>query len=489
MNLSSIKQGIRTKDHFIRNLLFSAIVLLAGGAVIFLSTYRLTESPPVWMDEGIITQVAENMAIHRVHGIQIAPQKFISAGFVTTSYVVTYPISLSFRSFGVGVLQARVVMVLFLFAFFVLAYFLTKQEMAKTLAVCALLLLVSFAPIYGNGKNVLGEIPGMVFLFAGLLCVGMIKQGWRTATSFFLAGLLFGLCVVTKPVFLLILPALIIPLYFYRRTFSSRPMFGGYFVLAFCVPVSVWFWVQFSDDSLMNILSIYANPHNTSPFGSVFINLKRFVTEIQPMYFMILLGSWVASFIVRLRRKVYISYIESVAFSFSALIFLAYLRTVGYYRYFFLGQVFALMYFSLTISTLLSGKISKRAVSAIFALLIVFQFYQTGFHSWVASYYQGTRTRELTTYFKTQSPEQIFFLYQVPEVALFLPMSTYFQYMKVTSTILPGKEQLEKIGEGIPDQIVMINEQYDPEDVLLAKYRKKKVVDRYMILEKASVSK
>ncbi|MBI3634358.1 MAG: glycosyltransferase family 39 protein [Candidatus Yonathbacteria bacterium] len=454
-----------------------------------MSTHKLTESPPVWMDEGIITQVAENIAINGVHGIQVAPQKFVSAGFVTTSYVVTYPISLSFRSFGVGVLQARVVMVLFLFAFFVLVYFLTKQEITKTLAVYALLLLVSFAPIYGNGKNVLGEIPGLVFLFAGLLCLGMVERGLRTVAPFLLAGLLLGLCVVTKPVFLLVLPALVIPLYFYHRTFLSRPMFVGYFVLAFCVPVLVWFWVQFSSDSFINILSIYANPHNTSLLGSMFVNLKRLIIEIQPMYFMVLLGIWAVSFVVRLRRKVHISYVELVTFSFSVLIFLAYLRTVGYYRYFFLGQVFALMYFPLAFSTLLGGKIPKFAIGFIFTLLVVFQFYQTGFHSWVASYYQGTRTRELTAYFKTQPPEQIFFLYQVPEVALFLPISTYFQYMKVTSTILPGKEQLGKIREGLPDQIVIISEQYDPKDVMFVKYREKRVVDRYTILEKGPESR
>ena len=202
MNVSVIIQEIRRRSILAQKYIFCGLLLFTAVVVLFLSTYKISESPPIWMDEGIITQVAENVATQGVNGIQVAPGEFVSAGFVTTSYVVTYPIALFFNFFGVGLLQARAVMVLFLFAFFLVAYFLSKQQMQKTLAILSLLLLASFAPIYGNGKNVLGEIPGLVFLFAGLLGVGMIERGVRTITLFVLTGLFFGLCVVTKPIFI-----------------------------------------------------------------------------------------------------------------------------------------------------------------------------------------------------------------------------------------------------------------------------------------------
>lgn len=484
MNVPMIIQEIRRRSIIARKYIFCGLLLFAVVVILFLSTYKLSESPPIWMDEGIITQVAENVATQGVNGVQVAPGEFISAGFVTTSYTVTYPIALFFKFFGVGLLQARAVIVLFLFTFFLFAYFLSKQEMSKTLATLSLLFLVSFAPIYGNGKNVLGEIPGLVFLFSGLLGVGMIERGVRTVTLFLLTGLFFGLCVVTKPIFILVIPALVIPLYFYRQMLLNNPKLLVLAVATFFVPVLAWLWVQFSGDSLANILSIYMDPHSTLSLNSVFGNLKRFVTESQPMYFMVLFVAWLTSFVIRLRKKSHISYVETVAFLFSVLVILAYVRTIGYYRYFFLGQVVALMYFPLTLSIVLNGKIFKRAVYPVIALLVIFQFYQTGFHSWVASYYQGTRTHVVQAYFKDQSSEQTFFIYQAPEIALFLPVPKYFQYMKVTSTILIGEDQLKSIEEGVPDQIVINSEEYDPKNILFAKYKEKEVVDRYTILEK-----
>lgn len=485
MNVSVIIQEIRRRSILAQKYIFCGLLLFTAVVVLFLSTYKISESPPIWMDEGIITQVAENVATQGVNGIQVAPGEFVSAGFVTTSYVVTYPIALFFKFFGVGLLQARAVMVLFLFAFFLVAYFLSKQQMPKTLAILSLLLLASFAPIYGNGKNVLGEIPGLVFLLAGLLGVGMIERGVRTITLFLLTGLFFGLCVVTKPIFILVIPAFVVPLYFYRQILLNSPKLWVLAVASFFIPVLAWLWIQFSGDSFANILSIYMDPHSTLSLNSVFGNLKRFVTESQPMYFMVLFVAWLTSFAVRLRKKSHISYVETITFLFTALVILAYVRTIGYYRYFFLGQVVALMYFPLTLSVLLNRRIIKRAVYPIITFLIFFQFYQTGFHSWVASYYRGTRTHEVQTYFKEQSPEQTFFIYQAPEIALFLPVSKYFQYMKVTSTILIGEDQLKSIEEGVPDQIVINSEEYDPKNMLFKKYEEKEVVDRYTILEKA----
>lgn len=484
MNVPVIMQEIYRRSSRARKYISPGFLLFTAVVVLFLSTYKISESPPIWMDEGIITQVAENVATQGVNGIQVAPGEFVSAGFVTTSYVVTHPIALFFKFFGVGLLQARAVMVLFLFAFFIVAYFLGKQQMPKILAALSLLLLASFAPIYGNGKNVLGEIPGLVFLLAGLLGAGMIERGVRTVTLFLLTGLFFGLCVVTKPIFILVIPALVMPLYFYRQMLLRSPKLWALAVTAFFAPVLAWLWIQFSGDSFASILSIYMDPHSTLSVNSVVGNLKRFVTESQPIYFMVLFVAWLASFGIRLRKKSHISYVETIAFLFTVLVILAYVRTIGYYRYFFLGQVMALMYFPLTLSVLLNGRILKRAVYPIIVLLIFFQFYQTGFHSWVATYYKGTRTHEVQTYFNTQSPEQAFFIYQVPEIALFLPVSKYFQYMKVTSTILIGEDQLKSIEEGVPDQIVINSEEYNPKNILFKKYKEKEVVDRYTILEK-----
>lgn len=74
---------------------------------IFSFSYKLRESPPTWIDEGIITQVAQNVAHSSTYAVQIAPDKFVSAGFVTTGPSVILPIALSLKLFGNSLLSAR----------------------------------------------------------------------------------------------------------------------------------------------------------------------------------------------------------------------------------------------------------------------------------------------------------------------------------------------------------------------------------------------
>ena len=86
--------------------------------VLFFSTYQLTESPHTWYDEGAIIQRAINFLRYGTMHYQVAPDKFSSAAFDSTGYPVIFPISLTFKYFGIGLLQARAVMVVFLLLFF-----------------------------------------------------------------------------------------------------------------------------------------------------------------------------------------------------------------------------------------------------------------------------------------------------------------------------------------------------------------------------------
>ena len=172
------------------------IVLFSLGA--FFTFYKLSESPPTWMDEGLITQTSRNLAMQGRYAIQTAPGEFISPGIISTSYPVTFPIALSYELFGVGILQGRIVMAFYILFFFALAYLLIRKHYGVKVALLSLSLLVTFGPVYGHGKNVLGEVPGLAWLLFGLL---LFDRWW--------AGFLFGLCLVTKPIFILLLPGLL----------------------------------------------------------------------------------------------------------------------------------------------------------------------------------------------------------------------------------------------------------------------------------------
>ena len=70
-------------------------------AVFFISTYKLTESPRTWYDDGLFMQVARNVVHFNTFGVQSAPGEIDRsiASYVTTGPSVTYPIAIIYRLF------------------------------------------------------------------------------------------------------------------------------------------------------------------------------------------------------------------------------------------------------------------------------------------------------------------------------------------------------------------------------------------------------
>ena len=49
--------------------ILSVILLLVG----FFATYKLSESPSVWYDEGFYVQIASNLSTYGKYGLQLQP--------------------------------------------------------------------------------------------------------------------------------------------------------------------------------------------------------------------------------------------------------------------------------------------------------------------------------------------------------------------------------------------------------------------------------
>lgn len=458
-------------------------VVICFLVVLFLSTYKLTESPPIWMDEGIITQVSRNVAESGEYRLQVAPGEFVSAGFVTTAYPATLPVALSFKIFGTGILQARIVMVLFILALFVAAYVLARKQFKDpVILLSSLALLATFAPIYGDGRNVLGEIPGLLWLVLALIFVHRIDKGDTQKINFIGAGVFFGLTLVTKPVFIMLGPALLFLLWKFRKQGGAGSW--SLAILALIVPVLIWLPIQFHGDTVSNIFSIYANPHSTDVMSSIVSNFTRFFTEFQPMYFFGSMVVWYASIVVRWRRKERISAVEAAAAIFAGFILLAYLRTTGYYRYFFLAQFFSIFFFSQALLSLAPVKIPRKIIYTALALLILLQVYQTFTSSWIAVHFKSTRTEEVTRAIFALPTDATYYLYQSPELALFLPTNNYYQYLEVTKTIVIGYNTLAVLKEGKVPFVLTNSEHVEKNKGLFEKYKVKGTAERYFILEK-----
>jgi hypothetical protein len=470
---------------FFDNFKFKFLIIVAFLIAAFFSFYKLAESPHVWIDEGIITQVSRNIADYGKSIFQVAPDDFISASFVTTGYTVTYPVGLMFKLFGVGVLQARLVMIIFILLFFLAFYFLIKRSYGAIMARYSLFLLVSFAPVYGHGRNVLGEIPGLLFLALFLLFVDKILINEKKI-NFGAAGLFLGLVIVTKPIFIILVPAVLISLYFFKREALVISLKNKNNLLIFTAPLAaallVWFITQFSGESISSIWSFYSNPYAVNLKEAIILNLQRFFKEVQPLYFLGLMCVWSLSFIIRYKEKIGRGLGETIAFIFSWLIFLAYLRTPGFYRYFFPGELLALVYLSSSLFYIFKGRVKTIVIYTALILLILLQFYQTLFHSWVADYYNSVGTSDLNRYFEGIDRSEEIFIYQAPEILLFLSHNNYYQYIEITDKVHIGEKNLPLLASGLIKKVIIFKKSWGVFSEQFSRYKVSEEVDKYFIL-------
>ncbi|OGY64304.1 MAG: hypothetical protein A3I89_01280 [Candidatus Harrisonbacteria bacterium RIFCSPLOWO2_02_FULL_41_11] len=472
------------------NLIFIIGLLVA---VFFFATYDLTESPHTWYDEGAIIQRAITYLRYGTMHYQVAPDQFSSAAFDSTGYPVIYPIALAFKYFGIGLLPARAVMAVFILLLVLTAYTLIKRTAGSYYAAAAALLLGTFPPLYGNGKNVLGEIPGLFFLFLFLFCLHFLeKSGFRSRRFLVLSGLAAGLCLSTKPNFLLFLPALVIALLIFKKKEVWNWDVARYFLPAFMLPLILFAYTQFlPTDSLAKVLAFYRNPYNLTDWPALMLkNFLRFFTEATPIYFWSFFLTWLASLALRMKSdKNQISLSESTAFIFASILFLAYLRTPGWYRYFFIAHVLALVYFPFSFFHLFTKFIrffSQRGkFYSSLMLLVLFMsihLYLLGFNSWVSAYYGHTTTQNLESYFKDFNPSLSVFVYDVPQILTFLPNKNYYQYLSMNDTGLYeiGTEQISVIDQGVPDILILSADEENLER--FAHYHLKDRVGGYLIL-------
>jgi 4-amino-4-deoxy-L-arabinose transferase-like glycosyltransferase len=207
--------------------LFSSDLLRRVGTVaaavllVVLAFLNLSDYPTTWFDEGSHLHVPQTLVRHGEYA------DYSSDGFrhfgptLGVGPTVLLPIAAVYKVFGIGLLQARVVMALYLLLGLYLAYRMGRYMGGPRLAVVALAFLIS-SPTLGlleTGRQVLGEVPALCFLLGGLLVWFSAWDGrWSRLT---LAGVLLGLAAVTKYQNLVMLaPAMLLTLaaneFYYR---------------------------------------------------------------------------------------------------------------------------------------------------------------------------------------------------------------------------------------------------------------------------------
>lgn len=185
----------------------------AGLAVVVAcATVNLTRWPVPWFDEGIHLHVPEAVVRYGAYA------DFSSDGLrhfgptLAVGPTVMLPIAGVFELSGVGLLQGRLVMAAYFVAFIAAFYLLGRRLGGRVtgLATAALLLSSPGPSTIEYGRQVLGEVPGGLFLAAGLLTWFGAWSARPSLARLAAAGVLLGLATATKHVYLLALaPALL----------------------------------------------------------------------------------------------------------------------------------------------------------------------------------------------------------------------------------------------------------------------------------------
>lgn len=475
------------------------VVLLL--CIAFFATFRLTESPSVWYDEGLYIQTARNVAAFQTYGVQLAPNEFLSGQYMTVGFPLVYPLALSFKLFGYGILEARGTMVFFILCFAITSFALVRKLFGTTSALWSLALLALFPPLYANGKSVLGEVPGLLYLMLSLLFLQYARTRSAGRIRFaILTGLFVGLTCVTKPVFLLLLPALGIVFLYQRRAVQGQLRAVGWGIGAFSIPILVWAVTQFSrTDSLATTLKFYANPYavdQTSLIHTILNNILNLFTGIGPLFLVGMISVWTGALMLRKRAAEQTSPEEVVAYIFCIISILAYLRTGGFYRYLFPYQAIALLFFPYALSRVitylrarynLTKPFFAKTPAIVCTLLILLSGYQLMCNSWVANFYTSTKTAAWEKFFATVPLESLVFFYNTPEVAVFARTEQYHQYITAyrdPTAVQWGKQQLAVVDAGIPDLVIIETRLLEGAQTHLKHYEVSDTNSKYTILSR-----
>ncbi len=441
------------RPFFSWSLCAALVVVLAFGL------WHLTTSPKMWFDEGIASNVSKNLAVYGTYGIQTVPGVFTKDSYwATTQHPVTLPVALIFRLFGVSVLGMRLVMIGYLLATILVGYALARELANERVAMWSAWLLATFSPFYGNGKAMLGETPGVFWLLLGAWLWQKSLKAERSLLHLFGAGTAFGLCVISKPTYLLLPPALFLARLI--KAIQTRRI-NVVQELAFGVPIVVLSlgWLAhtvpkpLSLDHLLIVIHFFSNSYGqVVTHTQILHNALRFVTESTPLH-LSLLTAIIVVVCVQKRQNLRNASPALIALGiFSTVYLLWYLKTPGWYRYFYPAHLVALTLAPVALWQLQASWLTEQRKRAFLIALIIAQTIVTWqnadrFRS-VALFHLQTTLQERGLFDKPV------FLAHVPEAALVLPSEHLSQTIYINPTLTIGENPLLKENADLPPLVI-----------------------------------
>lgn len=247
--MASASLSNKTTHIRLRAVLAWTASIAAVIALAFLATWNQPAYPATWQDEGFTLQGAMNLtrygqyAMESSEGFRVLDQPLIANG-----PGVVLPIAAAFSIFGVGLLQARLVMAVFLVVTVMVFFLLVKRLYTLPVAIVATIIALAW-PDEGlllYGRHALGLVPALLYFLLGYLS-WLVALERRSRSAAIASGLLFGLACITKGQYLLLVPAFlaffVLDRLYYRQVGLSTT---GLAVGALAVSLVVWQGVQFA---------------------------------------------------------------------------------------------------------------------------------------------------------------------------------------------------------------------------------------------------
>jgi len=434
---------------------FWLLILVAVPAI---ALWNFQTSPGFWFDEGIIAQVAKNIAEHGIYGIQTAPDQFYTDNFwITTSYSLIWPVALFIKIFGASIWAARLASLLYLAFFVLVSYFFIKKLYGFRIAVLSSFLLATFPPLYGNGKAVLGEVPGLFWLISGAL-IYLAYQDSKERKFLFFSAFFWGMAASTKPSYLLFgLSVLFILVFLWLKQKIIDLKTVILFCFIFSLPIFLWIFLSLDFSSLNGFretLSFFSNSYGVSSFEPL-KNLLRFATESTPIHFTFLMFFIFAALFIQKGGWRSVNSVVGGFLIFMFISFLWYLKTPGWYRYFFPIHVLAILFFpaSLMIVAERIGayfqkeRIMKTLGKAAIGALIIFQ---AGFLIINYNQFSSGDLPRLKDYAeKNISGDSSVFIINLPEAAFLLNDKNLYQYIFINEDLTIKSDYQEHLTDYI----------------------------------------
>ena len=438
--------------------------LFLASVLLFVNIYSLstlTTKPAYWYDEALNVELARNFSEFGKLDLVIAPNTLSERGATvgSTGYPVTVPLAGFFKLFGFGLTQARAYMLVWMSLFVIAFFFIARELWGPSVAYGGTLLLTTFAPFYGNGRSVMGEIPGFFFFLCAYYLFERKKWLW--------SGFLLGLAVVSKPsVYLFFIPAFAIVLLLYDDRWKKKIVNLVIMGIGALLALLPWFMIYahevYRGGLAQNILNHFKNPYaeaGVNALTNIHVNLPTLLTSTTLLYMWVLLIGFVVAISAQrglLREHKDIFILSAVYLPLSLV---QYLKSFGYLRYLIATEFLIFILFLIALPALARVATRKmpwlgRETVIIGVSIGILALAQTVHLFTFSDLYSSEKTQKTILYLYTNYSQGTIGVINVPQVASFIPSFQKYQYLSTYGLWKFGSPILYLSGDKAPGTLV-----------------------------------